>query len=81
MEYNTVQCCIKTLETIDFNANSENSASFFLASFGTGPVWILASWVSGKLEVWWVVLVALVLVTDILGMVSMDLKFYKIQAI
>ena len=52
MEYNTVQCCIRTIEMIEFNARDENSACFFLASFGTGPVRISASWVSGKLEVW-----------------------------
>ena len=52
MEYNTVQCCKRTIETINFSAKCEYSVSFLLASFGTGPDQILASWVSGKLEVW-----------------------------
>ena len=43
MEYNTVQYCIGIIETIKFSAKDENSACFFLASFGTGPVQILAS--------------------------------------
>ena len=36
---------------------------------------ILASNVSGEVELWWDVLVALVPVPDILGVVNMSLKF------
>ena len=51
------------------------SVCFFLARYGTGPVWILASGASGKVEVQWDVLVAFGPVSNILGMVSMSLKF------
>ena len=38
MEYNRVQCCMRTIETVKFSAKCEYGICVFLVSFGTGPV-------------------------------------------
>ena len=79
MVYNTVQCCTRAITTIGFNIRLHMVVSLlveFLCWSGSK----FGKLSSGRLEVWWDVLVAFVLVSDILGVVSKDLKFYKIQA-